>query len=384
MTTIHTDMVEPHTDGGLDESGIEDDLWAGVSTLVDSYVQPEPGEEFLVTYTPLARDPAAWVVAALRQRGYDPRPLGMLPLVDDGFPARLRATLPPQDDLRGKLVLITIERDTMSHSIEIREVLHGYPPESCRIFRIINASDELFRQAIRLTPATLSAINAGVLNRLMPSRHIHVTSTAGTDLEIDIDSERYRWLSNRGIWRPEAFVILPAGEVNTFPANINGTLVADGAFNTTAYTALDARLAESPVTVEILHGRAVQFQTEDDRVRRVVERCFAPPNADRVGELGFGTNLGVRTFIPMNSHINERHAGLHLGFGQHTQRLEVVPYTCQVHLDLITADSTIEVDDQGPPMRSWELRPVSAPHPESSVYGIYDEDIDGDCCVLAQ
>ncbi len=55
-----------------------------------------------------------------------------------------------------------------------------------------------------------------------------------------------------------------------------------------------------------------------------------------------------------------------------------------MHLDLITADSMVRIDGQPLPILSTELAPFDVPHPESSVYGIYDEDIDGDCCVLAQ
>ena len=61
---------------------------------------------------------------------------------------------------------------------------------------------------------------------------------------------------------------------------------------------------------------------------------YATENARRVGEVGLGTNVGIRRFVPMVSFINERVPTLPLGFGAHLQPPGLA-YTCHVHLDLI-------------------------------------------------
>jgi hypothetical protein len=106
---------------------------------------------------------------------------------------------------------------------------------------------------------------------------------------------------------------------------------------------------------------------------------FARPGARNVGELGFGTNQGVREYVSMNSHINERSPGVHLGFGQHNQSIYVGNYDCDVHMDMIASDGLIWVDDSPTPINLRELAPSNGVHP---TLGVMDEDIDGDCCGL--
>jgi leucyl aminopeptidase (aminopeptidase T) len=355
-------------------------VWGGVSSFLDQYAAVQPGDEIYILYTSDARDSAAWVSADLTVRGITPNVVGMNAETDDGLEARLRGMLPRPDAVTSRLVLMTIEKDSMSHSLKLRRILAPYDESKVAVFRLINASAEFFEHAVNVTPQLLSAINGGLLNRMMPASRLHIQSSSGTDLDVSVDSARYRWLSNRGIWREGTFVITPSGEVSTFPADINGTFVADGAFNVTAYTKADARLHDNPVTLQIEHGRVVSYSCPSPTISRFLAQTLARDNADRIGELGFGTNIGISEFIPMNSHINERRPGVHLGLGQHGQKIEVVPYLCDIHLDLITSDATITVDS-GEVIRSDRLMEFStSTHPPIVEHEIDDQDIDGDCC----
>ncbi|MEV8097753.1 hypothetical protein [Kitasatospora sp. NPDC085879] len=359
----------------------DEQVWQGVSNLVESYVAPRADDLVFILYTVDARDAAAWIFAELSSRGMRPTLFGMNPIHDATVEQRLRAALPAPSTAR-RIVLLTVERDSMSHFMEIRRALAPHPPESWSVLRIINASEEFFRHSMSVSPQTLSAINGALLKRMMPSRSLHISSSSGTSLDVEIDSTRYRWLSNRGARRDGAFMILPPGEVSTFPANINGRLVADGAFNVTAFTAADARLGQHPVTLEIEEGRVVDFSCASPEIEGLIRRCMTYQNCDRVGELGFGTNVGTQGFIAMNSHINERHPGVHIGLGQHGQKDSVVQYTAKIHLDLITSDAKIRTDS-GEVIDSTDLmsfRDESHPNPIES--GINEEDIDGDCCGL--
>ncbi|MEU5880914.1 hypothetical protein [Spirillospora sp. NPDC047279] len=340
----------------------------------------QPDDDVYILYTGDARESAAWVAADLQVRGIATRVAGMHAETDDGLEARLRGLLTRPDDVRSRLVLMTIEKDSMSHSLKLRRTLAPYDESRTAVFRLINASPEFFEHAVNVTPQLLSSINGGMLTRMMPAGHLRIQSSSGTDLEVTVDSSRYRWLSNRGVWREGTFVILPAGEISTFPADINGTFVADGAFNVTAFTRTDARLRDHPVTLEIEHGRVVSHSCPSPVISRLMEHALSRENAERIGELGFGTNVGVQDFIPMNSHINERRPGVHLGLGQHGQKIEVVPYLCEIHLDLITSDSTVTIDGDEV-IRSTGLMDFStSTHPPIVEHEIDDQDIDGDCC----
>ncbi|MEV6125961.1 hypothetical protein AB0M05_03935 [Streptomyces violaceusniger] len=352
------------------------DLQDGVDALLNRYGRLSIRDHCIVVFAPDSREAAAWLVAGLKQRKISSQCIAMRPLVDLGFAARLKSAVPDAETFTGRLVIFTLERDTMSHFSPLLHVMQQFGSDRCMVVRIISASREFFEQALNLGPDELSARNAALLTRLSRARSIRVRSRGGTDLRVQLDAGRYDWISNRGVWRPGGFTILPAGEIATYPARIDGRLVADGALNCNVITRIDTRLTAHPLTVDITDGRATGFTGGDDDVRELVELCFKQPHGTRVGELGFGTNSGIDRFIPANSHINERRVGVHIGFGQHNQDRAVVDYEEKVHLDLITDGAEIYVDDESEPVDLANLQLSGAEHPEL----VRDEDITGDCC----
>jgi hypothetical protein len=358
-------------------TGIDQDIQRGVDTLLDYYMSAQPTDTIVIAYTPDSREPAAWVAVTLRSRGFQPAIVPMRPFVDPDFEARLDAALPKPEDLTGRLVILTVELDTISHVSVLESVFSRYGGDRCMILRIINASTEFFTMSLNLLPAELSALNAALLNRLYTAKNLRIRTESGTDLQIEVDSAAYEWISNRGVWRAGGFTLLPPGEIATYPVRINGTLVADGAFNANIITTVDARLSANPVTVQIKENEAVDFECADQRLMEMLTLCFATPYGRHVGELGFGTNSGIDRFIPTNSHINERRPGVHIGFGQHNQSLERVSYVADIHLDLIAPGAKVWLDDDPTPIDLAQLAPTDAPHPDN----ILDEDI-GDCCGL--
>jgi leucyl aminopeptidase (aminopeptidase T) len=294
----------------------------------------------------------------------------MAPLRDPGFLKRFEAALPSDAELVGRLIVLTFERDTMSHTTMIRAAVSRFDDTKCAVFRAISASPNLFSDSFQVFPQELSARNTTILERCMAAKQLRIRTPRGTDLGVTIDSQRYRWISNRGVWRPGHFVILPAGEVATFPAEIEGVLVADFAFNVNAITDRDSRLDSCPVTVRIERGRAVKYNCECPEVSRFLDESFGTHCAYNVGELGFGTNFGVRSAIFLNSHINERCPGVHLGFGQHNQGAGV-EYRCSIHLDLIAKGGIVWIDADPVPLDLENITPSTNAHPTHS----RDEDV---------
>jgi len=354
----------------------EENVFQGIKVLLDDYMLIEDRDRFVIAYTPDSREPAAWVALALKQRGFDPAILAMRPLRDATFGVRLEEALPDPDTLPGRLMLLTLERDTMSHFDVFEPLFKRFGDDRIMITRIISASADFFDKALNVTPAELSALNASLLHRLQPARKVRVTTPGGTDLSIEVDAERYQWISNRGVWRPGGFTILPAGEIATYPVSVNGVLVADGAYNANIISSLPADLADHPVRVEIENGKALSLTCAEPALQDMFRLCLESPHGRNVGEFGLGTNLGIPEFITVNSHINERRCGVHLGFGQHNQSLSRVPYVAEVHLDLITNGALVFVDDDPEPIDLTRVVPTGVPHPADAL----DEDITGDCC----
>lgn len=335
-------------------------VWGGVESLLDDYANVRAGDSALLLYTSDSYECAAWVSVGLELRGVPLRRVWMAPLHDTGFAQRLAAALPEVPPQR--LLVFTFERDTMSHSNELQAALARYPRERRLVVRMISAGAELFAQALRPTPAELAARNAAVLERCMGARRLRFETEGGSDVTVSLDA-RYRWISNRGSARPGGTIVLPAGEVATYPACCDGRFVADFAFNVNTVTARDARLDRHPVTLQIEGGRVAEWHCEDPATREFIESCFAMENGRRVGELGFGTNSSVVEPLALNSHMNERRPGVHLGFGQHNQGPGMVDYQADVHLDLISRGGRIWIDDEPEPIDLERLQPSTRTHP---------------------
>lgn len=366
---------------------IDRNLWRGVESLLDDYAGIRGNDIVLLLYTIDSRDSAIWVSTALTIRQISHHRMWMAPVVDKDFATRLEPILPDPASLTSRLVVLTFERSTLSHSQELTQILDRYDPARVAVFRAISACAELFRNALRASPVDLSARNTAILEKCMGAKRLRICTGGGTDLQVGL-SDRHRWISNRGFSRAGGTVILPAGEVATYPDSISGIHVADFAFNVNAVVPHDVRLDRHPVTLRIENGHVVDFRCDDNETMRFLRGTFDRQCAANVGELGFGTNFHVDRPIAMNSHINERRPGVHLGLGQHNQVADIVEYQCSLHLDLIARGGKIWVDDDPAPIDLECLEPSTRTHPASprdeDVFSSGPDDLeDADCCGLS-
>ncbi|MCD9032608.1 hypothetical protein LDO32_12815 [Luteimonas sp. Y-2-2-4F] len=362
--------------------------WRGVQSLLDDYAAVTADDFVLVAYATDSAEPAAWVTTALELRQVPHRRVWMNPLHDEGFQDRLLQAMPAPDEVAGHVVVISLERDTLSHHNAVMTALAPFPPSRRKMFRAINASAELFSKTLQAPPELLASLNTAVLERCFAARRLRIRTRGGSDLEVELDNRTYRWVSNRGSAREGGIVVLPAGEIATFPAKIDGVLVADFAFNVNLITRRDARLDAHPVTVWIEGNRAVRWHCDDPEKLDFLNECFRKYCVCHVGELGFGTNVGVDESIHLNSHINERRPGVHLGFGQHNQDPAVAGYSCHLHLDLIAQGGEVWFDDDPVPLDLERVEPSRNPHPVGprdedafTPEGGVDQEIEeADCC----
>src|SRR5262249_12388755 len=124
----------------------------GVSNLVDDYVDVRAGDEVFILYTLDAKDPAAWICAEFVARGFEPKVIRMKALQDETLAKRLHETLPDPAMLESRIVMLTVERDTMSHSLQLHRALAPYPEQAWTMIRLISASADFFKYALNVTP----------------------------------------------------------------------------------------------------------------------------------------------------------------------------------------------------------------------------------------
>ena len=340
------------------------DLWLGIQRFLDDFVELGRDDSVTIAYTPDSRECTAWVILALRERAYKPSVVPMVPLRDTGFAKRLAGAIRSPLGKSGRRVVLVFERDTMSHSAAIRDVFRYCDPTTYTVVRAISTGPDLFISGTSTSPKTLSALNAAILDRCLSARSLRIETVAGTVLNVELDNSRFRWISNCGIGGPGKLIILPAGEVATFPARISGQLVADFALNVNTHFRGDVRLDKTPITAHIDENRLRYFECSNPPIRDFLSRSFSRSNATRVGELGFGTNRSVMIPVPENSHLNERVPGVHIGFGQHNQTDFLAGYSCDVHLDLCAKGGTISFDGSEDLLDLEMFDPSSKPHPK--------------------
>jgi len=354
--------------------------WDGIQSLLDDYAKLEVGDDIYILYTPSARMAASWVALACRERGFFPGIIPMLPLVDPSFEQRLRV-IPATRVSRGRCVVFSFENGTMSHNGAIRKHFCAYEPNSLCVIRAINSDYSLFATGLSATPDEMSQKNTTILERCRGASQIVVKTPGGTDLHASLDNRKFSYKSSRGIIQPGMFMVIPAGEVATFPANINGILVADFAINVNMRYDGNVQLEKSPVKVKIADGILKDLFCEDATVNNFLQKCFSMPNSRRIGEIGFGTNSSVISAVKENSHLNERVPGIHLGFGQHNQTDAAAGYTCDIHVDLCARGGIVWFDDGGRLLDLENVPRSKNPHPRLiSSEDVVSADPEDDCC----
>jgi hypothetical protein len=364
---------------------INDEVCEGVNSLINQYASIKDGDEVMLCYTSDCKVPAAAIATALKIKKIGVRFLEMIPLTDYTFEEKFNHLIPEPESIIGDFIVISLEKDTMSHNEVIRSSLQRYGNDKSRAIRIISCCQELFSTALNADPTELSKLNTALLESMMSNKKLRIITKGGTNLDIELDNEKYRWISNRGVATSGNFMMLPAGEVATYPKHIEGTLVADFALNVNAITSMDVRLTNNPVLIQIKNGMVEEYSCENDIIKKLLDECFKTEQGRRVGELGFGTNPTISEPIKMNSHINERAPGVHIGFGDHNQLVTVAGYQCNVHLDLICRGGEIYIDEIDKKIDLSRLTPSINEHPKA----LHSEDLKSpelndlepdDCC----
>jgi leucyl aminopeptidase (aminopeptidase T) len=139
--------------------------------------------------------------------------------------------------------------------------------------------------------------------------HIRITTPEGTDISFSTKGRRAQ--ADTGlITKPGDFGNLPAGEA--FLAPVEGT--AEGRL---VLLWAPTRRLDSPVTVKVAEGMAVEVTGERDYVRELTERLSVRKENRNIAELGIGTN--PRATRPDNILESEKILGtVHIAFGDNS------------------------------------------------------------------
>jgi 2,5-dihydroxypyridine 5,6-dioxygenase len=198
----------------------------------------------------------------------------------------------------GKLgpVVSALGQATIVVDVTLEGLMHA--PETPAILkagaRILVISNEHPEALERMRPdSALEARVRGEVKRLRATRRMTVTSSAGTDLSVDMAGA-----STVGVWgwtdRPGTLAHWPGGIVVSFPRSgtVNGRLVLDrGDMNLTFKRYLESAVS---LTIERDYVTAVDGTGVDAELMRRYLAAWGDREAYAVSHVGYGLNDGAR------------------------------------------------------------------------------------------
>ena len=207
---------------------------------------------------------------------------------------------------------------------------------------MIAVTDNIMETGMCVDYSEVQKVSDAVYDIVKDCKTIRVTTEKGTNFVAEF-APPAKWLKFDGLITKDQWDNLPAGEVFTCPENANGKVVVDGILGD--YLAAKFGMVESnPVTYQIKDSRVVSIECNNKKIKNeLAEYIKTDENADRIGEFGIGTNIGLKEFAGVMVQ-DEKFPGVHIAVGDPHGSATGVDWKSGVHCDGVIRDVTIEVD----------------------------------------
>jgi leucyl aminopeptidase (aminopeptidase T) len=212
-----------------------------------------------------------------------------------------------------------------------------------RYAHMVGVTPRIMKEGMRADYRRVDRLSQQLCERMPSAQRLTVRTKAGTDFTATFDAS-LAWVKTSGLINPRYWSNLPAGEVFTTPASVDGTFVCDGTAGD-YFNAKYGTLDSSPLILEIQGGRLTSARCERaDLERDFWEYCHTDANSDRVGELAFGTNFGLRDMIGVLLQ-DEKVPGVHIAFGDPYGSQTHADWSSRTHVDVLTRECDVWIDD---------------------------------------
>jgi 2,5-dihydroxypyridine 5,6-dioxygenase len=243
--------------------------------------------------------------------------------------------------LAASTLVVDCTVEGLQHAVELPRILAG----GARVLVISHEHPEILERCV--PRAGDEPLVRDAMRQMKAARQMHVTSSAGTDLRIDLAGARIG-----GVWgfsaKPGTLTHWPGGLVLAFPAagSVNGVLVLDrGDVNLTF-----KRYLQDPVRLVIQNDHAVHVEGDhvDGELMRGYFAAWEDPSAYAVSHVGWGLNRRAR-WDAMNFYDKRDFNGTELrafagNFLYSTGANEVAGRHTLGHFDLPLRGCTITLD----------------------------------------
>ncbi|MGH9374347.1 MAG: aminopeptidase [Vicinamibacterales bacterium] len=319
----------------------EPDLMPGAQNAVRTCLAIQPGERVVL----IADQASAAVAASLEHALADSdaratcvliesiteRPMRSAPpqLLDalESADAGILCVQPQEGELAARMAMVA--------TIERRRIRYAH---------MVGVTPRIMREGLRADYRLVDRLSQELCDRMQTAGTLTVKTAAGTDFLATFDPS-LAWVKTSGLINPRYWSNLPAGEVFTTPASVDGTFVCDGTAGD-YFNAKYGSLERTPLVLQVTAGRLVDARCSRADVRTDFwNYCHTDANSDRVGELAFGTNVGLREMIGILLQ-DEKVPGVHLAFGDPYGNQTHAEWTSRTHVDVLTRRCNVWIDDE--------------------------------------
>ncbi len=224
------------------------------------------------------------------------------------------------------------------------EIVRVVERRRIRYAHMVGVTPEIMQQGMRTDYRMVDRLSDRLRERMRAARMLRVTTEAGTEFTATFDP-RLDWVKTSGLISEQYWSNLPAGEVFTTPARVDGRFVCDGTAGD-YFNQKYGDLQPTPLVLEIQEGRLRGAQCQWRELEREFwEYTHTDENSDRVGELAFGTNLGLSQMIGVLLQ-DEKLPGVHLAFGDPYGNQTHANWQSKTHVDVLTRRCDVWIDEE--------------------------------------
>src|SRR6202140_671836 len=315
------------------------DLLPGAKNAVETCLSIKPGERVALIADEPSRAVAASLSAAMENvhatcpsllpetsgpRPINPAPAAVLAALETADVGILCMT-PQRGELGARMAIVKI--------VERRQIRYAH---------MVGVTPEIMQQGMRADYRLVDRLSDKLRERMLRAETLTVKTDAGTEFAAHFD-RGLDWVKTSGLISPRYWSNLPAGEVFTTPATVDGTFVCDASAGD-HFNGKYGDLQGTPLVLEIKGARLRQVECErKDLPQEFWDYCHTDENSDRVRELAFGTTLGLSQMIG-NLLQDEKFPGVHIAFGDPYGNQTHADWQSRTHVDVLTRNCDVWID----------------------------------------
>jgi leucyl aminopeptidase (aminopeptidase T) len=316
------------------------ELMPGARNAVETCLGVRAGEHVALIADEACRTVAASIAAALHEReaqftellleDFGLRPMTVAPAevlnALETADVGVLCMTPQPGELGARMAIVKV--------VERRQIRYAH---------MVGVTPEIMQQGMRADYRMVDRLSDRLRERMLRAETLTVKTEAGTKFAAHFD-RGLDWVKTSGLINPRYWSNLPAGEVFTTPATVDGTFVCDATAGD-HFNGKYGDLQPTPLTLTIKAARLVSVEcARKDLEQEFWDYCHTDENSNRVGELAFGTNLGLSEMIGVLLQ-DEKFPGVHIAFGDPYGSQTHADWKSTTHVDVLTRKCDVWIDD---------------------------------------